>query len=328
MNHAVKDAKLTKGDLMTSFSNSVVEIPDAEHSPPVDKNKKAKGFLQFFLFAIVMATILIGLKVALTKIPATALLLRQAQTGTMTIPLMLTIDGIGFTAVILFNVLASRIQNVPFSSFGLPVNAISGKRLSQGFAWGILIASLVIGVTFLLGGLRFEGFALSTAECFRYGFIWVLTFIVIALFEETLYRGYALQSLSAALGFWPAAILLSALFGGLHLLNPGETLIGALDVMSYGLVACYTLRRTGNLWFAVGLHAAWNFALTVLYSVPGSGMQAKGHLLRASRSGAPWLTGGSDGPEGSIIGLAVLAASFFAFRIIFQARDSHREHVA
>jgi hypothetical protein len=109
--------------------------------------------------------------VAPTKIPATALLLQQAQTGTMTISLILTIDGIGFAAVILFNVLASRIQNVPFSSIGLPVNAKFGKRLFQGFAWGILIASLVIGVTFLLGGLRFDGFALSTAECFKYGFV-------------------------------------------------------------------------------------------------------------------------------------------------------------
>jgi membrane protease YdiL (CAAX protease family) len=308
---------------MTSSRKSAFETPDVGHSPSTGKRERVKGFLHFFLFAIVMAAILIGLRVTLTKIPATAVLLQQAQAGTLTISLMLAIDGLGFAAVILFSILASRLQNVPFSSFGLPANSLFARRLFQGFAWGILIASLDVGATYLLGGLHFGGLMQRPADSFKYGSLWVVTFIVIALFEETLYRGYALRSLSAVVGFWPAAILLSALFGGLHLMNPGETLVGALDVMCYGLLACFTLRRTGNLWFAVGLHAAWDFALTVLYSVPGSGMQAKGHLLRSNLSGAHWLTGGSDGPEGSVIGLAVLAASLCVFWIVFPTRPSH-----
>ena len=321
--------ELTKGGPMAFSIKSVFDVPDSGQSEATGKKMhRLNGILRFFLFAIVMTIILIALKEALSKLSGTAFLLQQAQAGTMTIPLLLIVDGLGFAAVIIFNFLAARIEKRPFGSFGLPANSVFMKQLVQGLAWGLLIASMDIGVTYLLGGLHFYGFALPLLEGFRYGFLWSLTFFIIALFEETLYRGYALHALSAALGFWPSAILLSALFGGLHLMNPGETLVGALDVMSYGLLACFTLRRTGSLWFAVGLHAAWDFSLTALYSVPGSGMQADGHLLRANLSGATWLTGGSDGPEGSAIGLAVLAASFVVFWVIFPAPAPQKEDLA
>ena len=187
---------------------------------------------------------------------------------------------------------------------------------------GRFIASLDLGITWLLGGFHFNGFALPPEELFTSALLWALAFVVVALFEEALYRGYALQALSTSIGFWPAAVCLSVLFGGLHLLNPGETLLGALDVVSYALLACFTLQRTGNLWFAVGLHAAWDFSLTVLYSVPSSGMHAKGALLHSTLSGPTWLTGGADGPEGSILGLAVLLGSFLLFLVLFPKQAS------
>jgi membrane protease YdiL (CAAX protease family) len=177
-------------------------------------------------------------------------------------------------------------------------------------------------ITSLLGGFRFGGFALSAVDAIKYLLLWALAFTVAGLFEEVLYRGYALHALSAGIGFWPAAVILSALFGGLHLFNPGETAIGAIDVFTYGVFACLTLRRTGNLWFAIGIHSAWDFSLTVLYSVPGSGMQATGHLLHSSLQGPTWLTGGPDGPEGSVIGLTVLLAAFLLFPRFFPRSEA------
>jgi membrane protease YdiL (CAAX protease family) len=169
----------------------------------------------------------------------------------------------------------------------------------------------------MLGGFSFGTLALSARDIVIYGLAWSMAFVMVGLFEEFLYRGYALYTLGIGLGFWPASILLSALFAGLHLMNAGESIIGALDVMIYSLFACLTLRRTGTLWFAVGLHAAWDFSLTFIYSVPGSGMQATGHLLRSSLQGPTWLTGGSAGPEGSAVGLAVLLVSFCLFPKLF-----------
>ena len=69
---------------------------------------------------------------------------------------------------------------------------------------------------------------------------------------------------------------------------------------------CFTLRRTGNLWFAIGWHAAFDFGETYVYSVPDSGFVMPGHLLAASLHGPRWLTGGTVGPEGSVVDFVVL----------------------
>ena len=128
-------------------------------------------------------------------------------------------------------------------------------------------------------------------------------------FEEFLFRGYTQFTLASGVGFWPAATMLSAAFGALHLGNGGEDKVGALSVFVIGMFFCLTLRRTGNLWFAVGLHAAFDWGETFLFSVPDSGIVAPGHLLNSSFHGPVWLTGGTVGPEGSVMAFVVVGAS-------------------
>src|SRR5208283_2798560 len=90
-------------------------------------------------------------------------------------------------------------------------------------------------------------------------------------YEEFLFRGYVQFTLGLGIGFWPAAVLLSAGFGYVHLSNGGENWIGAASVATIGLLFAFTLRRSGNLWYAVGLHASFDWGETFLYSVPNSG---------------------------------------------------------
>ncbi len=85
-----------------------------------------------------------------------------------------------------------------------------------------------------------------------------------------------------------------------------------------GLFFCLTLRRTGNLWFAVGFHAAWDWGESYFYSVPDSGTVAPGHLLKTSLHGPAWLTGGSAGPEGSALLFILLAALWIAFDRVYR----------
>ena len=114
--------------------------------------------------------------------------------------------------------------------------------------------------------------------------------------------------------------MLSALFGAVHLGNPGEGWVGALSVMLFGIFASFTLQRTGNLWFAIGFHAATDYAETFIYSMPDSGMLASVHLLDSNLHGPRWLTGGMIGPEGSMVDFALLLAGFFVVALIFPER--------
>jgi hypothetical protein len=72
------------------------------------------------------------------------------------------------------------------------------------------------------------------------------------------------------------------------------------------------LRRSGNLWCAVGFHAAYDWGQT-LFGVPDSGMAPYHHLFNSVFSGPWWLTGGIVGPEASVltpIALALVALVF------------------
>ena len=79
-----------------------------------------------------------------------------------------------------------------------------------------------------------------------------------------------------------------------------------MEVLTTGLLFCLTIRRTGTLWFAVGFHAAWDWAKTFFYGTPDSGLLGVGRLLNTSVRGPNWLTAGSAGPEGSVLAFFVL----------------------
>ena len=111
----------------------------------------------------------------------------------------------------------------------------------------------------------------------------------------------------------------------LHLGNGGEDKVGALSVFVIAMFFCLTLRRTGNLWFAVGLHAAFDWGETFLFSAPNSGIVAPGHLLNSSFHGPAWLTGGTVGPEGSVMAFAVVAIAAVIFSRVYPAREATHE---
>jgi len=154
----------------------------------------------------------------------------------------------------------------------------------------------------------------------KFAVLWAIGMVMVGMYEEFLFRGYGQFTVASGIGFWPAAILLSAAFGLIHLFNRGEGWVGALAVFLFGIFDCLTLRRTGNLWFAIGLHAAADYAETFIYSVPDSGLLATGHLLNSSIRGPRWLTGGTIGPEGSVVGFVLFAIAFAAFNWVYPAK--------
>jgi membrane protease YdiL (CAAX protease family) len=215
------------------------------------------------------------------------------------------------------------LEGRPFGVYGLPGAEAFGARFWQGAAWGISMITAVILLLRMFGGFSFGDLALQGPAMWRDAAIWGAVFLSVGFFEEFQFRGYAQFTLGMGLGFWPAATALSAGFGAIHLVNPGESKIGGLSVFVIAMFFCLTLRRTGSLWFAVGMHAAFDWGETFLYSVPDSGLVAPGHLLNSSLHGPAWLTGGSVGPEGSVMAFAVTALAAVIFAGVYPARDGN-----
>jgi membrane protease YdiL (CAAX protease family) len=256
-------------------------------------------------------------------IPAVAAIASQAQTGGEERPqFSLLFDGASLALAFLAAGIMSRIEKRPFSTYGIPWSGAFGKMFWQGALWGLVFETFTILAISAFRGFTFGTFSLAGTALAKFAILWAIGFVLVGMLEEFLFRGYAQFTLASGIGFWPAALFLSALFGALHLSNPGEGWVGALSVSLFGVFGCLTLRRTGNLWFAIGLHAAGDYAETFIFSVPDSGMTATGHLLNSSLHGPRWLTGGSIGPEGSVMCFILFAISFAAFNRLYPAKKA------
>jgi CAAX protease family protein len=216
-------------------------------------------------------------------------------------------------AAVIPALIMARIERRPFGTYGLPPQLAFGKLFWQGMLWGLVALTILMFVLRGVGVFYFGGLALHGVRVLKFAAFWGVFFLLVGVFEEFLMRGYTLFTLMQAFGFWPAAIALSILFGASHLTNQGEAWIGVLAAGLIGFFFCLTLRRTGNLWFAVGFHASWDWGETYLYSVPNSGTVAPGHLLSSSFHGSPWLSGGSVGPEGSVFVFVIIAGLWVLF---------------
>ena len=228
----------------------------------------------------------------------------------------------------------SRVEGRRFGDYGLPSTHAFGKLFWFGALWGVASLSLLLFGLHLARALSYGDVMLHGIHIWKLALFWAVFFLFVGLFEEFLFRGYTQFAIQQVAGFWPTALLLSVIFAYMHHSNPGETWLGALGAGAVALFFCFTLRRTGNLWFAVGMHASWDWAQSFLYGVPDSGVVEPGHLLQAHLSGPRWLTGGSVGPEGSVLLFLIIAVMWVVFGRLFPANarpafttetQSHRE---
>ncbi len=228
--------------------------------------------------------------------------------------------GRGFLLLSAATLIMARIEHGKWEHYGLGLKRAFRSDFWIGCLWGLVSVSAVMGLLYVAGAYRVESFALSGVGLWKFAVLWGIMFLIVGLLEEFSLRGYLLHSLASGIGFWPAAVLTSLLFLAGHIGNSGENWLGLTDVFVIGMFLCFTLWRTGDLWFAVGLHAVWDWGLTYLYSVPNSGTTAVGHLLNVRVQGPTWLSGGSAGPEGSVINLVMDLVYFAVFAMIYKQR--------
>ena len=217
----------------------------------------------------------------------------------------------------------ARIEHRKFGEYGLPGRSMFGNHFWIGGVAGFAsISACLLGI-FAFRGFHLTGLAIHGNTLVRATVAWSIAFVTVGLAEEFSFRGYLQYTLTTGMGFWPSAFVLSALFGAAHAGNPGESKAGLVSVVMFGLLFCLFLRRTGNLWWAVGFHAGWDWGQTFFYGVPDSGMAPYHNLFNCAFTGPRWLTGGTVGPEASIFTPIVLLIVAVAFNLVYP-QDRYR----
>jgi len=189
------------------------------------------------------------------------------------------------------------------------------KELATGVLIGAALFGASVGVLALFGHYRITGTRELSA---------VIVPLCLALgagtIEEILMRGVLFRLLEESLGTWIALAISAAVFGLLHLANPGATLLAAAAIaFEAGILlgAAYVLTR--RLWLAIGIHAAWNFTQSGVFGVPVSGVALTGFFV-SETSGPAWLSGGAFGIEASVIAFVVCTAAGAALLVLAQRR--------
>jgi CAAX protease family protein len=276
-------------------------------------------FLMFL--AVFMVLWYVVVRRGLRLIPGFVEIAKQAQaSGVLTPTFSLVFEGAQLIVVLLATWIMGRVERRPFGTYGTPLERAFGKLFWQGVLWGLAFETVEILAIYAFGGFSFGTIALAGSALVKYTIAWAIAFVFVGLVEESVFRGYSQYTLGSGIGFWPAALIISGIFGAVHLSNQGEGWVGALSVFVFGIFGCFTLRRTGNLWFIIGFHAASDYAETFIYSTPDSGLLAQGHLLNSTFHGPRWLTGGTIGPEGSVMDFVVFILAFALFNWAYPAK--------
>ncbi|EGD32570.1 CPBP family intramembrane metalloprotease [Streptococcus sanguinis] len=209
-----------------------------------------------------------------------------------------------FIALVVFLWVRYR-EKRPFSSLGF-YKQDWFKNLLKGFLIGAVQFSLVV-VLLLVTGTG----SLKLGQLNLQSLIFVVAIIPFWILqggtEELVTRGWLFPAVSAKSNIFIGILISSALFGALHLFNPGVTVLSIVNIILDGIFACFLMLKYDNMWVLAGMHGAWNFVQGNIYGIQVSGQGASTSILNySSQSSVDLLSGGAFGAEGSIFASIVL----------------------
>ncbi len=168
-------------------------------------------------------------------------------------------------------------------------------QVLRGLWTGMALFAAIMLLIVISNGWRFTGYGSIGDMIATFGLMTALEAL-----EELLFRGVLFRILEEWAGTVLALVVSGLVFGGLHLLNPGATLWGALAIaLEAGALLGAAYVATRNLWVPIGLHLGWNFAESGIFGATTSGSGGTvGGLLTGVPHGPAIVSGGSFGPQG------------------------------
>ena len=286
----------------------------------------AKGWRPWGIFVPVLGLIFVAMTVA----SFTALLQHAHLVDAAENPIGLQ----GFAAFLL----------LPFAALGLAVLAwvrfVERRSLSTlglvnrgrlqtfllGHITGAAMATAIVAAIWIAGSFAARGYAPAFHSPAGLGSIVILLacFAVQSSVEEILFRGWMLSAIATKFGTVPAIAISSAAFTLMHY-DPGVSAIFVTNVFLFAVFACCWAIAVGNIWGVMGFHSGWNWLLATGFELRVTGLDAHlpALLVKLVPRGPDYLTGGVQGPEGSVLCSVVLLGG-----IVFLGLRRQRERRA
>lgn len=206
-------------------------------------------------------------------------------------------------------VLIAGVEHARFGSLGFASGWAAVRESARGLALGAALIGLVTLLLVLGSGIGWRAQP-GTPGALLASVLPALVYLAVAAaYEEVLFRGYPFQTLVRAWGAWPATLVLSALFAGLHARNPSVGALALGNIFLAGVLLSWAYLRTRSLWYATGVHLGWNWVMASVLDLPVSGLDFfDTPYYEAYETGADVWTGGAFGPEAGLAATLVLLA--------------------
>ena len=291
-----------------------MELRNLQASPLVAGAKEARRPTRWWLAAIVAVLVVIMLASAVGMNIYTTFV--KAPEGSIAAQIGEVFSN-GASLLLLW--LWLRFKEVrPFSSLGFRGGDALWRFLTGiGLGAGLLTLSvLILRVLGQYQSVHGAAGGLSGWAALLPVVLLVLMWAVQSSTEETLMRGYLVQTGALQLPGLVAILIPALIFSGLHFLTPGpKEPFAVINIVLFALFVSLIALRQGSLWFVCGVHTGWNWFQGNVFGVPVSGNVHMTALfpMGPTANASHLLSGGAFGVEGSLMvtmiwGVATLIA--------------------
>lgn len=282
---------------------------------PYSNKKPAipQGWLRALLFMIIYFGILLAVSVIILLIFKKT---GNSETKGGSNPSLIYVPFIINAVLSILIVWAFRklIDRQTFSSLGFDFDK-QGAHAAVGFFLGVLILCVGTLILYFTHYLQWIDINFNANDLFiSFGLM-----VIVALYEEIVFRGYILNNLLSSVGKWPALVISALLFALAHAANPGYSILAAVNIFLAGVLLGINYIYTKNLWFAILLHFSWNFfqGPVLGYEVSGLNLQS---IFQHEMHGNEFITGGKFGFEGSLLAAVLYIVSIAGLAWVYQKK--------
>jgi uncharacterized protein len=284
----------------------VTAIDPAGLESPIERPRqdtRRPRFTRFLLVRILLATLFVAAPVVALQLAGQALAL----------------DGSLLAPVIIVAALASYAAYVRLIEGRPTIAELSPRGAAAQLAVGFAMGAALFGATMLVLSLA-GAVTLGPGEGWGVLAPGLVVSFGAAVAEEIFLRGVVFRLVSERLGDAVGLAISAALFGAIHAGNAGATVFSCVAIaLEAGVLLAAAYMVTRRLWLPIGLHAAWNFTEGNVFGAGVSGTHPSG-LLTSRFHGSDLMTGGSFGPEASIVAVLVCLVAAAAMLVVAARR--------
>ncbi len=199
---------------------------------------------------------------------------------------------------------ARKLERRSYASLGIFKKDAVWEYL-LGIIIGIAMFTAVYGIMVISGNAEFLG--LNSGFSIKFILAFFFAYLIQGMSEELLIRGYYFVGCVNQSGVFVSILFSSIAFSILHIGNNGFSIVGFLNIFLFGIFAALLFLRRGNIWCVAAMHSIWNFVQGQFFGFNVSGNASDVSIFKTQiTEGGHLLSGGSFGPEGSLIVTAIL----------------------